>query len=244
MRRRSCALTLAFGTLVLGLLEFSLAADSSIHAIESHLEDFRKEERLHNVVRIDTGDGVGYGLILGRSFDDLLVVTALHVLPEDFVVGTSSTDVIVRLYGVETHWQGIPGSVYVLPETNRVRDVAVIKVSVPLDRRLGEGNYLLSDSWREKVIDAKPSLGARVEFAASVNDIGYTGGSARISRMVDGRPMVIEGLDGEPGQSGAPIASDRGFVAMYLGSGRQRAISLVDIGNALAAEFGDPFWQG
>ena len=244
MRLHFRALTLAVGVLVFGLPGLNFAADSSFQAIEDRLERFVREERLHNVVKIDAGEGVGYGLIFGRNFESLLVVTARHILPEDFVIGTSSpgTDPVVRLYGVETNWRAIPGRVYELPPTNRVHDVAVIEVSVPGDPRLGEGNYLLTDSWRKKVIDADPSLGTRVELAATVNDIGYAGGSARISCAEDDCPEFIEGLKGESGQSGAPIATDRGFVAMYLGSGAQQAIPLVDIHDAIVAEFGAPFW--
>ena len=244
MLHRLCALTLTLAALAFGLPGSNSVAESSIQTIQDRLDRFIREERLYNVVRIRGPQGDGYGLIIGRNFENLLVLTARHILHDDFVNARHSpgAGLSVRLYGVETDWRGIPGRVYVLAPSDRVQDIATIEVAVPRDPRLGEGNYLLSDSWREKVVDADPDVDARVELAATVNDIGYAGGHARISRIEHGRPVSFEGLAGHPGQSGAPIATDRGFVAIYLGSGARQAIPLVDIRDALIAEFGAPFW--
>lgn len=244
MLHRLGALTLTLAALAFGLSGSNGVAKSSIQAIQDRLDRSIREERLHNVVKIRGAMGGGYGLIIGRNFENLLVLTARHILHNDFVIASQipSASLSVRLYGFETDWRGIPGRVYMLAPSDRVQDIAVIEVSVPRDPRLGEGNYLLFDSWQEKVVDADPDVGARVELAATVNNIGYAGGHARISRTEDGRPVSFEGLAGHPGQSGAPIATDRGFVALYLGSGARQAIPLVDIQDALIAEFGAPFW--
>ena len=244
MLHRPCALTLTLATLAFGLPGSSGSADSSIQAIQDRLERFTREERLYNVVRISGVDGDGYGLIIGRNFENLLVLTARHILHDDFVNGSQGpgASLTARLYGIENDWRGIPGQVYVLTQTDRVQDIAVIQVSVPRDSRLGEGNYLLYDPWREKVVDARPEDGARIELAATVNDIGYAGMHARIRRSEHDFSLSFEGLVGDPGQSGAPIATDRGFVAIYLGSGARQATLLIDIRDALIAEFGAPFW--
>lgn len=244
MLHRLCALTLALAALAFGLSGANGVAESPMQVIQDRLDRFTREERLYNVVKIRGAQGGGYGLIIGRNFENLLVLTARHILHDDFVNASRlpSASLSVRLYGFETDWRGIPGRVYMLAPSDRVQDIAVIEVSVPRDPRLGEGNYLLFDSWREKVVDADPDVGAKVELAATVNNIGYAGGHARISRTEDGRPLSFEGLTGHPGQSGAPITTDRGFVALYLGSRARQAIPLVDIQDALIAEFGAPFW--
>ena len=244
MRDLFRALTLALGALAFGFSFLNCLADSSIQAIEDRIERFRKADRLHNVVKIVSEQGNGYGLIIGRQFDSLLVLTARHLLADAFVNERSKSvgDLVVRLYGVGADWRGKPGQVYELLPNDRVRDVAVVEVSVPNDPDLGEGNYLLADAWREIVIDADPDVGARVELAATVNEIGYAGGSAHISSTEHGRPVSIEGLEGQPGQSGAPVATDRGFVAMYLGSSAPQTVALLDIRDAIIDEFGAPLW--
>ena len=244
MLLRSCALTLTFSVFAAVLPGADCIAESSWKAIQDRLESFAKEERLNNVAKIQHPDGGGYGLIIGRNSNDLRVLTARHILSDEFMnpSPTQGANLSVRLYGGETRWRAIPGRVYLPLPSDRVQDIAVIEVSVPLGPGTGEENYMLFDSWREKIVDANPGVGARVELAATVNDIGYAGGHAHISSTDHERPVSYSGLEGHPGQSGAPIATDRGFVAIYLGSKVQQAVPLLDIRDALIAEFGASFW--
>ena len=220
-------------------------ADSYIEAMETHLENFKKNDRLYNVVKIRGAKGNGYGLIIARNFNSLFVATARHILHDDFVNDESGPNaaLVVRLYGIEEKWQGIPGQIYEPPTVNGVADLAVIEVFVPREPSADGSPYLKSEFWREKVIVNDPRPGALVELAATVDDIKYAGGSGRIVQVENVRTVRINGLEGERGQSGAPVATDRGFIGLYLGSGTQQVILLPDIRDAIINEYGAPFWQ-
>lgn len=213
-------------------------------AMATHLDNFEKEDRLYNVVKIRGAKGNGYGLIIARNFDSLLVATARHILHDDFVnnIPGPNTTLRVRLYGIERYWQGIPGRTYEPPAINGVPDLAVIEVSVPREPGVAGRPFLKSEFWREKIIVTDPCPGTPVELAATVNDIGYAGGSGQIARVEKGRAVRFDHLEGEPGQSGAPVATDRGFIGLYLGSGTQQVIPLPDIRDAIVKEYGAPFW--
>ena len=226
-----------------------LAAEGNGNAamgqLQARIERFAKNERLFNVVRISGAKRSGYGLIIGRQFDKLFVATARHILHKDFVNDApgGSQLVKVRLYGLETYWRPIPGRVYEPLDDSGVTDLAIIQVVVPQQPQADGGPFLKADTWREDVVVADPVAGAAVELAATTHDIGYAGGHGRIAEVVDGRAVRFRDLHGEEGQSGAAIATDRGFVGLYLGSVNRQGISLLDIKRVVEEEFGSPIWM-
>ncbi len=222
-------------------------AESSIEAMEKHLENFIRNDQLNNVVKISSVDQTGYGLIIARYYDYLFVLTARHILNVDFVNNENgtNTNLDVRLNGIEHEWKGIPGEVYEPPPINGVADLVVVKVLVPSKSNSEEREFLKSDFWRENVMDTDPRLGDSVELAATVNDIGYAGRVGRITQVENGRAVRFNGLEGEPGQSGAPVATERGFIGIYLGLdlGNPQVIPLPDIQNTIESVFGEQFWR-
>ena len=242
---RSCAVivVIILGQLCLGLAHVSARAE--VETFEDHLEIFLKEERLNNVVKLEGAKSNGYGLIIGRSQDHILVVTARHILHDSFVNDVSGKDGIlrVRLYGFEEQWYAVAGRVYQPVRDGEVMDLAVIEVHVPRQQRSEGEPYLKSDSWREDVMDVDPVVGERLELAARVDEIGYVGGVGRIAMVSEGRPTHFDSLEGQPGQSGAPVASSRGFVGLYLGCCPVEIVAIADIERAIVQNFGRSLWE-
>ena len=152
MLARACVAMLALAALVLAFASSNSMAESSTQALQDHVDRFAREDRLYNVVHISSAQAKGYGLIIGRDFESLLVLTVRHILPQGLVDEAKGPEgrVTVRLYGFETEWLASPGEVYVLTPSDRVQDIAVIKVLVPRYPPPGGGDYLVSDSWRGK----------------------------------------------------------------------------------------------
>ena len=231
-----------FAGLSFPMIMFAASA-SKIATMEAKVAGFVKEERLYNVVKLRGAGGRGYGLIIGRREDKLLVVTARHLLHDDFVNGLPGANAIltVRFYGNEETWLGVAGGTYE-PASERVRDVAVIQVVVPSGPDGSGRPYMKADRWREDIVVQDAEVNTRVEFAGTVDDIGYAGGGGRITRVVEGNAVEFDGLVGEEGQSGVPVASDRGFLGLYLGVGNPDFVSLMDVKNAVE-ELGPSLWQ-
>ena len=233
------------GSSVAELVNAQSSGSAGMEQLRASVEEFARTARLNNVVRISGVRDHGYGLIIGRQFDRLFVATARHILHEDFVHGEPGPNSIVqvRLYGFAVLWRAVPGEVYQPPRESGVDDLAVIQVLVPRDVQEDGSPYLKADHWREDVIVSDPIPGTAVQLAAMVHDIGYAGGSARIAQVEDGRPVAFHALHAEDGQSGAPVATERGFVALYLGSVERQAIPLLDIKEVVETVFHKPIWM-
>ena len=244
---------LVSGAGVVGLsccIGLEVIAEQHTDSISEHIGRFVKADQLNNVVKVRAGNSNGYGLIVGRNDENLVIVTARHIFSEEFLNGDmkAAEEVKVRLYGIEGYWNVSPGRTYQPVYQDRQSggqtemDITAIEVRVPRTPGFAGERHLLADAWREDVMVVDPEVGTPVELTATVNDIGYAGGEGRIAEIHDGRTISFANLIGQPGQSGAPVSTGRGFVGLYLGSGPKGVISLLDVQEAMVREFGAPLW--
>ena len=184
---------------------------------------------LENVVTIVIGgDRGGLGFIIGRNGDILWVATAAHVVFTDLnhVPPVAAREISVKRRNDPTAWALAGPPQPGLGEGDKL-DLAFIPVRMPLQT-------ILFDRWREPVVDDAPAIGDAVRIAGQPGRVAYDDRRGKIG-VVDGQARVVDLQGGQGGQSGAPIATSRGFVGMYLSAAGERAMPIAQVRQAAIA---------
>lgn len=195
-----------------------------------------EDQLLNNVVVIEGihHDGrpiLGLGMIIGRSDDFIWVATAKHVVfKEDQLLSSAGASPVKSLRAKFRN--GITWQVAHPPERTMI-DLAFFSLKVP---RKEAG----PDLWRENVEILNPAVGTEVRLAGLPRLIRYGESGAKIARIDPAGNLVIGNLNGVEGQSGAPVATTKGFVGMYVQSAGSRVIPMSRIKQE-AASAGRPY---
>lgn len=201
-------------------------------SVETQVGTFVSDQLLNNVVSIRaTVDGtsrIGAGLIFGRSGETLWVATAAHVVSSSS--GTPSPPgaayLEVKLKGDSRVWP-----ISSPPELAFGFDLAFIGIRVPIT--VGG-----ADMWRNNVEVDTVAPGTAVRIAARPGEIVYGEAGATVAKT---SALTFDALRGQEGQSGAPLATAKGFLGIYTKSAGDRIILIRDIRLA-ASKAGRP-WQ-
>jgi hypothetical protein len=184
------------------------------------------DQLLHSVVRIRATVGgknvTGYGLIFARSGDTIWIATAAHVVFENFRNDNPgpAASISVQRRADSRLWpaEGPPERAFGV-------DIAFVPISMP---RAQSGNNL----WREPVVVASPDIGDAARIAATTDAIVFASSSARILKRESNGNLEFEGLRGQPGQSGAPVATSAGFIGIYVSGEGERVVPIQKIAEA------------
>lgn len=175
-------------------------------------EDYLRGQLLHNavVIRVGTPESApefGLGFIVGRQGETLWIATAAHVV---FAQGSAGLEprsaVSIWLKGFPQPW-----SVTTEPRPATNVDLAFLSVRIPV-REVG------IDRWREAVIADDPVPGERVWIVGRPSELDFDDGTARIGPAMSAQNLGLEGVGGQPGQSGAMVVTTRGVVGMRVAS--------------------------
>lgn len=171
------------------------------------------DDLLGNVVHIvASGNVTGFGLIVGRDAEIVWIATAAHVVEQDDpATGIKSGRPSISVGFKQGLSSAAGGKVLGAMLSD---DLAFVSVRAPLTG----GNF---DPWRRRVIGPVPSSDTPLILSGVEGRIGFEQragkgvASGRGSCVPTG--TVAMPLWGNPGQSGAPVASGSGFVGIYLG---------------------------
>lgn len=192
-------------------------------------EPFATEQMLNNVVRVQTDTSVGFGFIFGRFGDVLWIATAAHVIfPElSRIPPQPAPGIRVQLRGLPTWF--VPAA----PPDMASHDIAFIGISAPLSQTAAV-------FWRNNIQADEPMVGQPLRIAGHRGQIVYSpSGTGKVAGTT--RTPEIEIEIAQEGQSGAPVASDWGFVGMYQRSAGNRVVPIATIRDE-ALKAGKP-WQ-
>jgi hypothetical protein len=185
---------------------------------------------LNNLVRLTARntDGTvseGYGLVIGRKDDDIWIVTAAHVVFLEQRVPFQASS-ITAVIGPPECQTAAPASE--APYKPGRTDIALLPLRVPL-RIQGQApvqgmppQASACELWIPSVLSEGPVAGEELKL------IGHSGRleiNPRVVRLTGGAApqgpfgsVGIEGLSSQGGDSGAPVASARGVVGLYIGA--------------------------
>jgi len=217
------------GSLTLSWLRIALIAVASMFASgafaqtpQDRIDEFISNQLLYSVVFIRTEvagtSRVGSGLIFGRSGETLWIATAAHV-----VSSTSSAQKIETLPAsaiqVKMKDDSRVWPVSSPPILTVTHDLAFFGIRVPL----AVGG---ADMWRNNVQVTTAPPGTSVRIAAIPGEIAYGKPGATVAKSA---VLSFDSLNGLEGQSGAPVATSKGFVGIYTKSAGDRVIPIGEI---------------
>lgn len=214
------------------MLSSLACAQNARDSTDRYVED----QLLNNVVIIEGvhNDGrpiLGLGMIIGRTADFIWVATAKHVVfKEDHLLSSANASPVKSLrakFRNGTIWE------VAHPPERTMIDLAFFSLRVPR-------NEAGPDLWRENVEILNPAVGTEVRLAGLPKLIRYGGSGARIAGIDPAGNLEIENLNGVEGQSGAPVATNNGFVGIYVQSAGSRVIPMSSIKQE-AARAGRPY---
>ena len=184
---------------------------------------------LNNLVRLTvrSEDGVrkeGYGLVIGRKGDDIWIITAAHVVFVDDFQPYPAPSISAIIGPPDCPTSAMASDAPYKPGRT---DVALLPLRVPL--RIANllplpGNQPQAcphDLWISGIISSRPVPGEELQFIGhggrleiNPHSVKWTGVRAAAG---PNDSMGVEGLATIEGDSGAPVASARGIVGLYIG---------------------------